>query len=156
VAAGFGSGLDPGGLKGSLQRHGQRMGWRLPVWGLAWWRVQLLRDAIELCLRHGAEVHRAGQVLSQKPVRVLVATSLPWGVGRIGTPGDNAMMESFVATVQHEVLDPRRWRSRDELRRALFVFLEITYNRERRHSSLGYRAPTEFNTEARAKLTNVH
>jgi putative transposase len=77
-------------------------------------------------------------------------------VGRIGTPGDNAMMESFVATVQHEVLDTRRWRSRDELRRALFVFLEITYNRERRHSSLGYRAPTEFNTEARAKLTNVH
>jgi transposase InsO family protein len=36
------------------------------------------------------------------------------------------------------------------------VFLEITYNRERRHSSLNYRTPTEFNTEARAKLTNVH
>ena len=41
-------------------------------------------------------------------------------------------------------------------RAALFIYLEITYNRQRRHSSLNYRTPTEFNTEARAKLTSVH
>jgi putative transposase len=77
-------------------------------------------------------------------------------MGKVGSPGDNAMMESFCSTVQHEVLDTRHWRTQDELRAALFIYLEITYNRERRHSSLGYRTPTEFNTEARAKLTNVH
>jgi len=83
-----------------------------------------------------------------------VASSAAWA--DFGTPGDNAMLESFFATVQHEVLDTRWWRTRDELRSALFVYLEITYNRERRHSGLNYRTPTEFNTEARAKLTSVH
>lgn len=99
---------------------------------------------------------RGSQYTSLRFTQHLQETGLVGSMGRVGTPGDNAMMESFFATVQHEVLDNRRWRSRDELRSALFVFLEITYNRERRHSSLGYRTPTEFNTEARAKLTNVH
>jgi putative transposase len=99
---------------------------------------------------------RGSQYTSLRFTEHLQQTGLIGSMGRVGTPGDNAMMESFFATVQHEVLDTRRWRTRDELRSALFVFLEITYNRERRHSSLGYRTPTEFNTEARAKLHNVH
>lgn len=82
----------------------------------------------------------------------LEASGLIGSMGRAGSPGDNALMESFFATVQHEVLDTRRWRSRDELRSALFIFLEITYNRERRHSSLGYLTPTEFNQQARASI----
>jgi putative transposase len=99
---------------------------------------------------------RGSQYTSLRFTEHLQETGLVGSMGRVGTPGDNAMMESFFATVQHEVLDTQRWSTRDELRSALFVFLEITYNRERRHSSLNYRTPTEFNTEARAKLTNVH
>jgi transposase InsO family protein len=100
----------------------------------------------------------------QRPVESTTYTSLRFtrhleasgrigSMGRAGRPGDNALMESFFATVQHEVLDTRRWRTRDELRSALFIFLEITYNRERRHSSLGYLTPTEFNQQARASIT---
>jgi len=99
---------------------------------------------------------RGSQYTSLRFTEHLQQTGLIGSMGRVGTPGDNAMMESFFATVQHEVLDRQRWRARDELRSALFIFLEITYNRERRHSSLNYRTPTEFNTEARAKLSNVH
>jgi putative transposase len=99
---------------------------------------------------------RGSQYTSLRFTQHLHDTGLVGSMGRVGSPGDNAMMESFFATVQHEVLDTRTWRTRDELRSALFIFLEITYNRQRRHSSLGYRTPTEFNTEARAKLTNVH
>ncbi len=49
---------------------------------------------------------------------------------RAGTPGDNAMMQRFFSSFQSDVLDTRTWRVRDELRSALFVYLEITYNRE--------------------------
>jgi putative transposase len=96
------------------------------------------------------------QYTSLRFTQHLQETGLIGSMGRVGTPGDNAMMESFFATVQHEVLDTRRWRTRDELRSALFVFLEITYNHERRQSSPGYRTPTAFNTEAHAKRTSVH
>ena len=99
---------------------------------------------------------RGSQYTSLRFTEHLQQSGLVDSMGKVGSPGDNAMMESFFSTVQHEVLDTRRWRTRDELRSALFLYLEITYNRQRRHSSLNYRTPTEFNTEARAKLTNVH
>lgn len=49
---------------------------------------------------------------------------------RARTPGGNAMMQSFFSSFQSDVLSTRTWRVRDELRSALFVYLEITYNRE--------------------------
>ena len=125
--------------------------------------TELVVDAVSLAVTRRRPtvkvIHhsdRGSQYTSLRFTEHLQQTGLVGSMGRVGTPGDNAMMESFFATVQHEVLDTRPWRTRDELRSALFVFLEITYNRERRHSSLGYRTTTEFNTEARAKLTNVH
>jgi len=125
--------------------------------------TELVVDAVSLAVARRQPsvkvIHhsdRGSQYTSLRFTQHLHDSGLIGSMGKIGSPGDNAMMESFFATVQHEVLDTRRWRSRDELRSALFIYLEITYNRERRHSSLNYRTPTEFNTEARAKLTNVH
>jgi putative transposase len=83
-------------------------------------------------------------------------SDLVGSMGRVGSPADDAMMETFLATVQHELLDTKRWRDRDELLSALFVHLEITHNRTRRRSGLNHLTPSEFNTEARAKLANVH
>jgi putative transposase len=125
--------------------------------------AELVVDALSLAVgRRRPQVgtihhsDRGSQYTSLRFTEHLQHSGLIGSMGRVGSPGDNAMMESFFSTVQHEVLDTRRWKTRDELRAALFIYLEITYNRERRHSSLGYRTPTEFNTEARAKLSNVH
>lgn len=54
------------------------------------------------------------------------------------------MMESFWGRMQTELLDRRRWRTRIELANAIFEYLEIFYNRQRRHSSLGMLAPIEY------------
>lgn len=65
-------------------------------------------------------------------------------MGSIGDCFDNAVIESFWARVQVELLNRRRWRTRVELATALFEYLEIFYNRRRRHSAIEMRTPTEY------------
>jgi transposase InsO family protein len=67
-------------------------------------------------------------------------------MGSIGDCFDNAVIESFWARVQVELLNRRRWRTRLELATALFEYLEIFHNRRRRHSALGMRTPIEYET----------
>ena len=64
--------------------------------------------------------------------------------GSVGDAFDNAMMESFWSTMQIELLDRRRWKTRVELCNAIFEYIEVFYNRRRRHSQLGYVSPIEF------------
>ena len=68
-------------------------------------------------------------------------------MGSVGSALDNAMAESFFASLQTELLDRKTWRSRDELRTAIFYWIEVTYNRRRRHSTLGMLTPAEFETQ---------
>ena len=65
-------------------------------------------------------------------------------MGSIGDCYDNDMMEAFWGRMQTELLDRRRWRTRIELANAIFEYLEIFYNRQRRHSSLGMLSPIEY------------
>lgn len=65
-------------------------------------------------------------------------------MGRVGSALDNAMAESFFATLQTGLLDRHDWPTRVALRLAIFEFVEVFYNRQRRHSSLGYLPPVEF------------
>ena len=65
-------------------------------------------------------------------------------MGSVGDAYDNALCESFFATLECELLDRRRFRSRDEARLAVFEFIEGFYNRHRRHSALGYQSPVAF------------
>ncbi|MFD7406740.1 IS3 family transposase [Streptomyces sp. NPDC059866] len=69
-------------------------------------------------------------------------------MGSVGDCVDNALMESFWARVQVELLDRRRWRTRLELSTALFEYLEIFHNRQRRHSALGILSPVEYELRA--------
>ena len=55
-------------------------------------------------------------------------------------------IESFWGRMQTELLNRRRWRTRVELANAIFEYLEIFHNRQRRHSSLGMLTPTEYET----------
>jgi len=64
-------------------------------------------------------------------------------MSRKGNCWDNAVAESFFATLKNELVHRRRWRSRHELRNALFEYIEVFYNRRRLHSSLNYKTPAE-------------
>jgi transposase InsO family protein len=67
-------------------------------------------------------------------------------MSRKGNCWDNAVAESFFATVEIELIEDAHWHTRAEARRAIFEFIEVWYNRQRRHSSLGYATPAEFDT----------
>ncbi len=56
----------------------------------------------------------------------------------------NALIEAFWARLQTELLDRKKWKTRIELSTALFDYLEIFHNRNRRHSALGMRTPIAF------------
>ena len=65
-------------------------------------------------------------------------------MGTMGDAYDNAMAESFFATLECELLDRRSWRTKAEARTALFTWIEGWYNPRRLHSSLGYCSPMKY------------
>ena len=75
--------------------------------------------------------------------RVRQAGLVP-SMGTVGDAFDNAVIESFWARLQTELLNRTKWKTRIELSTALFDYLEIFHNRSRRHSSLGMLTPIEF------------
>ena len=75
--------------------------------------------------------------------RIRTAGLMP-SFGSVGDGLDNAMMESFWSSMQIELLNRRKWKTRVELANAIFDYIEIFHNRQRRHSALGYRTPIEY------------
>jgi putative transposase len=65
-------------------------------------------------------------------------------MGSVGDAYDNAMAESFFATLERELLNRRRFHSQVEAKMAVFEYIEGWYNTRRRHSSLGYRSPVNY------------
>jgi putative transposase len=65
-------------------------------------------------------------------------------MGSVGDAYDNAMCESFFATLECELLARRRFASQAEARVAIFSFVEGWYNPVRLHSALGYRSPIDY------------
>ena len=78
--------------------------------------------------------------------RRAIDSGLVPSMGSIGDCFDNAMIESFWSRMQVELLDRQRWRTRIELANAIFEYLEIWHNRQRRHTSLSMLTPVEFET----------
>ena len=68
-------------------------------------------------------------------------------MSRKGNCYDNAAMESFWSTLKHELIYRRHFKTRAEARQAIFEFIEVFYNRQRLHSSLGYRSPIDFENQ---------
>lgn len=125
---------------------------RVVGWSLAdHLRTELALDALTMALtaRQPAPglIHhsdRGTQYLSGAYADRLATQHLRQSVGRPGTCWDNAVAESFFATLKTELLHRRTWATRQLARTAIFEYLEVFYNRQRRHSTLGYLTPAEF------------
>jgi putative transposase len=65
-------------------------------------------------------------------------------MGTVGDALDNAVAESFFASLQCELLDRHNWPTRTGLARAMFAYIEAFYNPTRRHSTLGYLSPVDY------------
>lgn len=74
----------------------------------------------------------------------LAAHGITVSMSRRGDCWDNAIVESFMATLKWELVADAEWPTRRAAMRDLFVYLEIWYNRQRLHSSLGYQTPVEY------------
>lgn len=102
--------------------------------------VQRRRD-VAGCVVHS---DRGSQFRSRKVARVLARHDLLGSMGQVASAGDNAAMESFFSLLQKNVLDRRRWATRDELRLAIITWIERTYHRRRRQVRLGRLTPVEY------------
>jgi putative transposase len=87
---------------------------------------------------------RGTQYASAAYQQLLSDAGFTSSMSRVGDCWDNAVVESFFATLTKELLVEGIFETREQASRELFEFIEIWYNRQRRHSSLGYRTPAEF------------
>ncbi len=71
-------------------------------------------------------------------------------MSRRGNCWDNAPLESFFGTLKQEMVNRHRFATREVARQEVFEYIEVWYNRQRRHSSLGYVSPAEFERKALA------
>ncbi|GAA1698071.1 hypothetical protein GCM10009792_17630 [Microcella alkalica] len=108
--------------------------------------VAALRMAIQRRNPAGTVVHSdlGSQFRSRRFQAELDRYGLVGSMGRVGAAGDNAAMESFFALLQKNVLNSRRWATRQELRLAIVTWIERTYHRRRRQRVLGRLTPVEF------------
>ena len=117
-------------------------------------RTELVLEALDMALyqRRPSEVIHHSDQGSQY-------TSIAFGkrcgeagvrpsMGSVGDAYDNAMCESFFATLECELLDRTRFHTQVEARMAVFQFIEGWYNPHRRHSALAYRSPVDFERAA--------
>lgn len=111
---------------------------------LAALRMALLHRGARGGLHHS---DRGVQYASGAYQRLLTDAGLTPSMSRVGDCWDNAVVESFFATLTKELLVDGVFVTREEASRALFEFIEIWYNRQRRHSTLGYRSPVTYEEE---------
>ena len=76
--------------------------------------------------------------------RILAGRSLAASMSRKGNCYDNAVMESFFGTLKTELVHHERYPTREAARQSLFEYIEVFYNRRRRHSALDYKSPDQY------------
>ena len=124
-------------------------------------RTELVLAALEMALRQRRPtevIHHSDQGCQYTSIafgkRCREAGVKP-STGSVGDCYDNAMCESFFATLECELLGRRRFLTRQEARKEVFEFLEGWYNPHRRHSALGYLSPAEFERRHLAERLEV-
>lgn len=92
---------------------------------------------------------RGKQYIDHRVRAILNAHGIRQSMSSTGNCYDNAMAESFFATLKKGHVFSQRFQTKEEARRKLFEYLEVFYNRVRRHSSLGYKSPVAFEHQHR-------
>jgi transposase InsO family protein len=112
---------------------------------------RLVVDALEMAVSRrlpgeGLVAHsdRGSQYASEHYRRVLSGQGITCSMSRRANCWDNAPMESFFASLKKELVHDEDYQTRQEARASIFEYIEVFYNRVRRHSSLGYRSPIEY------------
>jgi transposase InsO family protein len=135
---------------------------RVVGWALAdHMRTELVTDALEMAFTQrrppaGLIFHsdRGCQYTSGDYAALARDHGVVLSVGRKGQCWDNAVAESFFATIKRELIDTRPWPTRAGLRRAVFEWIEGWYNTRRLHSSLGYRTPAEADQDHQPTISD--
>ncbi len=117
----------------------------------------LTQQALTMAIRHrtpkaGLLHHsdRGSQYAAMAYQQLLTTHGMTGSMSRRGNCWDNACVESFFGTLKRELIYHRQYRTRDEATQDIFEYIEVFYNRLRRHSTLGYYSPAEF--EARTAV----
>jgi putative transposase len=112
---------------------------------------RLVVDALEMAIARrlpgaGLVAHsdRGSQYASEHYQRLLAGHGIVCSMSRRANCWDNAPMESFFASLKKELVHDEDYATREEARASLFEYIEVFYNRVRRHSSLGYKSPVEY------------
>jgi transposase InsO family protein len=98
---------------------------------------------------------RGCQYTSGQYARVAAEFGVRLSIGRKGQCWDNAVAESFFATIKSELLDRRPWPTKAKAHKAIFEYIEGWYNTRRLHSSLGYLSPNSYETTPEHALEQV-
>jgi transposase InsO family protein len=116
---------------------------------------QLVLDALGSALGHrrpeAGLIHHSdqgSQYASADFQQALGAAQITCSMSRRGNCYDNAAVESFLGTLKQELVNRRRFATREVARQEVFEYIEVWYNRQRRHSSLGYVSPAAFERQA--------
>jgi transposase InsO family protein len=116
---------------------------------------RLVVDALEMAIARetpvkGLVAHsdRGSQYASDHYQRHLAAHGITCSMSRKGNCWDNAPIESFFATLKKELVHHEDYQTIEEAKRSIFEYIEVFYNRKRRHSALGYLSPEEFELAA--------
>ncbi len=125
---------------------------RVVGWSMAdHMRTELVAGALETALGQRSvptqllhHSDRGSQYASDAYRCLLRRHGVVCSMSRKGDCWDNAVVESFFGTLKTELIHRETWRTRGQARGAVFEYIEVFYNRQRRHSSLGYRSPAEF------------
>lgn len=127
---------------------------RIVGWAMAdHLRAELCLDAMDMAIQRrtpspGLLHHsdRGVQYASQAYRAFLERHGLTASMSRTGNCYDNAMIESFFGTLKSELVYQEHYVTRDQARRSIFEYIEVFYNRQRRHSAIGYQSPEQFET----------
>jgi putative transposase len=114
-------------------------------------RAELALDALQMARQRrqparGLICHsdRGSQYTAGVYARALETAGLRQSMGRVATCFDNAACESFFATLKTELVHTRAWPTRQAARTSIYEYIEVFYNRRRRHSALNYLSPTDY------------
>jgi putative transposase len=125
---------------------------RVVGWAMAdHMRTELVADAMRMALEQrrpdpGLIFHsdRGCQYTSKEFRDLLDENDVAQSLSRVGQCWDNAVAESFFATLKLELIYQHAWPTRAAARRAIFEFIEVFYNQQRLHSAIGYQSPANY------------